>query len=85
MGPGVPLQVAGNGGRYQLNSGTDRHVVDRCMTVNQNYQQTYRTNASVVGTLDNIDVNDIPHLVPTDPFIGRGRFIAIDVTHGSCD
>ncbi len=83
-GSDVRLQVAGNTGPYHLNRGTSHHGVSRCFTTNHNYQQTYRAYVSATGTVDGVDVADIPYSQLHDPFIGRGRFTAVEVVHGAC-
>lgn len=84
-GSGAAREVAGNNGPYNLNRGLEHHYVGRCFTWNQNAHQTYRANVAVKGTVDGTDVGTIPYQQQFDPFLGRGRFNVVSVTHGACD
>ena len=86
-GSDAPLQVAGNSGPYHFNNGIDRHVVDRCFTTNNNFQQTYRAGpeVAIAGTIDGTDVQNIPYFNFFQPFLGRGHVIHVEIVHGSCD
>ncbi len=93
-GSDAPLQVAGNSGTYHFNNGIDRHVVDRCFTTNNNFQQTHRAGPEVA--IDGTDVQTNPLLqfssaVPgswtRDPRRGRSRELRLGIraegpTHG---
>lgn len=59
-----------------------RGPLEFALTTNQNYRQTYRAYVAVASTVDGVDVADIPYSQLHDPFIGRGRFTAVEVVHG---
>ena len=84
-GRSSPRRTAGNDGPFNQSSGTPRHYVDRCITFNAHAHQTYRANTAITGVVDGIDVDEFPYVAPFDPFISRGRFTVVIVTHGGCD
>lgn len=78
-------RTAGNNGPFNQSSGTPRHYADRCITFNAHAHQTYRANTGITGSVDGVGVDEFPYVAPFDPFISRGRFTVVIVTHGGCD
>ena len=84
-GTNVPLRTDGNNGPYNQANGIGRHYVDRCITENNHAHQSYRANVHATGTIDGTAVEGMPFMAPFDPFLGRGHFNYVLVTHGgSC-
>ena len=84
-GRSSPRHTDGNNGPFNQSSGTPRHYADRCVTFNAHAHQTYRANTPITGTVDGIGADEFPHVAPFDPFISRGWFSVVFVTHGGCD
>ena len=54
-GTNAPLRVSGTNGPFNVDIA--RHVVNRCITANNNSHQQYRSGVRVTGTIDGTDVD----------------------------